>query len=156
MQTLAGQEEVTKHRYIMWSIASGSCWGLVALAVIAIAGIDLNRTYAGVIAAPLIGLVVGVVVRRSHSWWLGVKLPVYVMSLVLGTALFGLASGIPLMFDSSFQQPVLPMVLSISASFVVGIFLYPFWIVLIPLAIINNYLLGRIDNESEYRKEGAS
>jgi hypothetical protein len=116
---------VTKHRYIAWSIASGFCWGLLALLVIAVADPDLSKTWGGLVAAPLIGLVVGASIRRAHQWRLGWRVVAYVGSFYLGVALFGLAAGIPLLLGSSSPTSISDVLVA-PVAFVVGITIYPF------------------------------
>jgi hypothetical protein len=51
--------------------------------VIAVADPDLSKTWGGLVAAPVIGLVVGASIRRAHQWRLGWRVGAYVGSFYL-------------------------------------------------------------------------
>lgn len=131
-------------RYVAWSVVSGMFWGLVALAVIAVVNARLADTWGGAAAAPLIGLLVGIAVRPAHRWRTAWKAVAYVASFYLGVALFGLASGVPSLIDASAERSLTDVLLA-PVAFVAAVTIYPFWVLLVPLAVANGYLLGRID-----------
>ena len=98
--------------------------------------------WGGIVAAPIIGFLMGVIARPVHKWRTGWRVVFAIGSLYLAVAFFGLAASVPKIFDS--HSSLLDIVFA-PLAFIVGIHLYPFWVVLIPLAIINHYLLGTID-----------
>ena len=114
-------------------------WGVLAL-LINLAFLD-RILWGGVIVAPLIGLLMGLIARPVHHWPVALRVIVAIFSLFVAAGLFGAAAGLTAPSDAySLGESLLGVAMSV----MVGIIIFPLWVVLIPAAVINHYLLGRL------------
>ena len=143
-------------RPFLWSLASGFAWISVASAIayavssIHSTPVDAARTFAGgVVAAPIIGLLVGHISRRfshlsrSKRFWLALG------DLYLATYLFLLATNVGyLVRDWIARRHVEPLqqylIVGPLLGTIFGLTYTGFVIVLLPLSYFNHVLIGKI------------
>lgn len=134
-------------RYERASCLSGICWGAVALVIGIVVDISVKDIWAGLVASPLIGLAAGATIRPAHRWSTVPRISAYVATLPAAVYVFGFLSiaGHWIVSSEPFSGVGL---LSAPLAYVLGVFAMPFWIGLVPLAILTNLLLAEIDRTS--------
>jgi len=127
-------------KYLIGSFLSGACWGGVAYLM----GIRYPgpAIWAGVAAAPVIGLIVGVLMSPSYKWSTWARVTSSLLSVYVGATLFGLVVGVYRMYRLSAVGVTSGPVIEDIASAWYGTTIY--FPMLWALACLNHFLLGFI------------
>jgi len=81
-----------RRRYYLLCAASAAVWAIIAYGL---AGGGMGRgMWGGLVAAPLIGLVVGAIYNRAYRWSLAGRLAMSLLTLYVAVLGFGLACGV--------------------------------------------------------------
>ena len=138
-----------------WSLASGFVWigvgSIVAYAVAPIQStpLDAARTFAGgIVAAPMIGLLVGRIARRFSSLSRFQRFWVALADLYLATYLFLLATGIGHVVSGPIARSYIDtlqrlLLVGPLVGTLFGLTYTGFVIVLLPLSYCNHVLIGK-------------
>lgn len=132
-------------RFIALALFSGAVWGGVAYALgSATFGPVI---WGGVIASPVIGLIVGLAFRRIRRLGFGKRAFMSLVSLYCAATLFGLAVGL---FDLARDVPdrvASEVVTQAVLAVLWGVTLTGYLLILWPLSYLNFILLGRAGEE---------
>jgi hypothetical protein len=140
---------------LFWSLASGFVWSGVASAVAYAASpthstpLDAARTFAGgIVAAPVIGLLVGLIARRFSSLNRPQRFWVALADLYLATYLFLLATGVGHLVRSWIARSeveTLQRLLMVDPLLgtIFGLTYTGFVVFLLPLSYFNHVLIGK-------------
>jgi len=129
-------------RYYWLSIASGCAWAIIAY-VLSFGAFGSN-IIGGLVAAPLIGLLVSIIYRPAYKlskvWQVFLSLG----TLYLAVAMFGLAAGF---YDAFWRgipnRGITEVIFQMVVAAIMGITITGFVVLLWPLAYFNHKLLGR-------------
>jgi hypothetical protein len=129
-------------RYYWLSILSGCAWA--AIAYILSFGAFGSNIIGGLVASPLIGLLVGIIYRPAYKlskvWQVFLSLG----TLYLAVAMFGLAAGF---YDAFWRaipnRGISEVIFQMVIAAIMGITITGFVVFLWPLAYFNHKLLGR-------------
>jgi len=152
------KSEINLKRPYFWSLASGVAWSVVASAIayalstVNSTPLDAVTTFAGgIVAAPVIGLLVGYLARRfsdlSHLQRFGVALA----DLYFATYLFLLATSVGQFVRAwvargAVETPLRLFVVDPLLGTLFGLTYTGFVVVLLPLSYVNHLLIGKAWN----------
>ncbi|HEY3227231.1 MAG TPA: hypothetical protein VGK61_09595 [Planctomycetota bacterium] len=127
-------------KYLIFSFLSGGCWGGVAYVM----GPSQSRPgiLAGVVATPVIGLIVGVLMSPSYKWSTWARVTTSLLSVYVGATLFGLVVGAYEVCQRSAGGISYAPIFEDMASAWYGTTIY--FPALWALACLNHFLLGMI------------
>jgi len=143
-------------KLFLWSFASGFAWIGVASAIayavspIHSTPLDAARSFAGgVVAAPIIALLVGHIARRFSHLTRSQRFWVALGDLYLATYLFLLATGVGYVVrgwiaQSHVEAPQRLLIVDPLLGTILGLTYTGFVVVLLPLSYFNHVLLGKI------------
>lgn len=131
-------------RYLLLAAVSGLAWGAIGGGLAAWAA--PRAFWGGVLASPVIGVIVAVVFRRGAEVSRGPQICLSLLSLYCAATLFGLAIGLYdwLVFGVSRRAPLDVVGQSVLAT-LWGLS-FGYFLLLWPLAFLNHHLLWRLES----------
>lgn len=136
-------------RFVLISAISGCIWAVIAY-FLASKGMG-SIIVGGLLASPLIGIVVGLTYRPAYSKSPWVRLCMSFVTLYFAAALFGMATGV---YDAMRPMPtrfVSEIVLQSVIATLWGLTFTGLFLFLWPLSFFNHWLVGRISGLSLHR-----
>jgi len=137
----------TRTRLYLFCLASGCIWAGVAYLL---GHRALGRIiWGGLLASPVIGLSIGLAVRRFHALSTAGRIVVSLVDLYVAACIFGLAAGVFDVFTGSVSRNAIEVVLQSIIGVLWGVTFTGYVIFLWPLAYLNHALLWRQASECD-------
>jgi hypothetical protein len=126
-------------RYYLLSMLSGCMWAVIAFLL----SLDFNFVIVGgLIASPLIGLLIGLIHRRAYNLPTVGQVLLSLGTLYLAVFLFGLAIGVSdLLWGDISNRVTVEVILGTAFTLVLGITISGYVLLLWPMAFLNHKLL---------------
>ncbi|MFN0206540.1 MAG: hypothetical protein ACKVS6_09550 [Planctomycetota bacterium] len=129
-------------QYYLLSFLSGGIWAVIAY--ILVKSHLLDATWGGVMASPMIGLIIGILFRRIMQCSFGWRAFLTLVSLYLSATLFAVACGVhDAYFRGIANRDAIEVIGSSVFGVLYGLTLFGYFLFLWPLAYANHALLAR-------------
>lgn len=136
-------------RYIVFSVLSGCVWAVFAY-VLAHRAMP-TIVWGGLLASPLIGIVIGLAFRRACRFSTVVRWALSLVSLYFAAVLFGACSGIcDILVSNNTDRILSAVVLQAVLATLWGLTVTGYFLLLWPLSFLNHALLCRIAESPDH------
>jgi len=132
-------------KYLLFSALSGCAWALIAY-VLSLGWLRPHIVVAGIVASPLIGLLIGFIFVPLYRQPKFVQFALSLVTLYIAVALFGLSVGL---YDATYDIPNRTGTFEVIFESVIGCIMgvtFGYVLILWPLAYLNHRLLARAYN----------
>jgi prepilin signal peptidase PulO-like enzyme (type II secretory pathway) len=137
---------LVSYRFVLFALIAGMIWGAIGLALSAqVLGAPV---WAGVLAAPVIGLAVGLVFRGFRGRPPGMRVALALVSLYFGAGLFALSAGVADALRPIEHRNGSAVILQAVVGVWWGITFTGLLPLLWPLAYLTHSLLGRLERRT--------